>query len=229
MIHKKKKNSSKVNLTISTIVHAALIGALVFFAAKEGLLGKKLKQLTVTMVPKEKKPEPPKEKLPEPKAEPPKPAESPKTAPQAPKVEQAAAPPPPAGNDAPVAAPPAAIVSGFDFSDGAKANQTISDPNGIYKSMVEHSLKSHWDRDEGVDDSQFAAEVQISVDSKGRLTDAKWLSLSGNARWDAAVKAAVAQTKALSREPPKGFPPKFIVRFDVESMKTEAVQLSSSN
>ena len=64
MVHKKKKNSSKVNLTISTIVHAALVGALVFFAAKEGLLGKKLKQLTVTMVAKEKKPEPPKEKPP---------------------------------------------------------------------------------------------------------------------------------------------------------------------
>src|SRR5947209_20367250 len=89
MIHQKKKNSSKVNLTISTIVHAALVGALVFFAAKEGLLGKKLKQLTVTMVPKEKKPEPPKEKPQEPKPESPKPAESPKATPQAPRVEQA--------------------------------------------------------------------------------------------------------------------------------------------
>ncbi len=177
MIHKKKKNSSKVNLTISTIVHAALIGALVFFAAKEGLLGKKLKQLTVTMVPKEKKPEPPKEKLPEPKAEPPKPAESPKTAPQAPKVEQAAAPPP-AANDSPVAAPPAAIVSGFDFGYGAKANQTISDPNGIYKSIVEHSLKSHWNRDESIDDSQFAADVEVEVDSTWKASRAKPSSLA---------------------------------------------------
>src|SRR5262245_45608852 len=147
MIHKKKRNSSKVNLTISTIVHAALIGGLVFFAAKEGLLGKKLKQLTVTMVPKEKKPEPPKEKPAEPKPEPPQPAES-KPTPQAPpKLEQAAAPPP-AANDAPMAAPPAAIVSGFDFQDGAKAVQTMTDPNGVYKSIVEHSLKSHWNRDE---------------------------------------------------------------------------------
>jgi outer membrane biosynthesis protein TonB len=228
MVHKKKKNSSKVNLTISTIVHAALIGALVIFAAKKGLLGKKLKQLTVTMVPKEKKPEPPKEKPPEPKAESPKPAESPKATPQAPKVEQAATPPPPA-NDTPMAAPPAAIVSGFDFQDGAKAVQTMTDPNGIYKSMVEHSLKSHWDRDESIDDSKLAAEVEVTVDSKGRLTDTKWLSLSGNARWDASVKNAVAQTKTLTKAPPKGFPPQFIVRFDVESMKSEAIQLSSSN
>src|SRR5262252_3251585 len=102
MIHKKKKNSSKVNLTISTIVHAALVGGLVFFAAKEGLLGKKLKQLTVTMVPKEKKPEPPKEKPPEPKTEPPKPAEAPRSAAPAPKIETAAKPPPAAVETAPV-------------------------------------------------------------------------------------------------------------------------------
>jgi TonB family protein len=228
MIHKKKRNSSKVNLTISTIVHAALIGGLVFFAAKEGLLGKKLKQLTVTMVPKEKKPEPPREKPAEPKPEPPKPAES-KPTPQAPpRVKQAVAPPP-AANDAPMAAPPAAIVSGFDFQDGAKAVQTMTDPNGVYKSIVEHSLKSHWERDESIDDSQFAAEVEVTVDTKGRLTDAKWLSLSGNTRWDASVKKAVAETKALTKAPPKGFPPKFVVRFDVESMKSEAIQLSASN
>jgi periplasmic protein TonB len=226
MVHKKKKNSSKVNLTISTIVHATLVGALVFFAAKEGLLGKKLKQLTVTMVPKEKKPEPPKEKPPEPKTEPPKPAESPKATPQAPRVEQAATPPP--ANDTPVAAPAAAIVSDFNFNDGAKANQTISDPNGIYKSIVEHAMKAHWNRDESIDDSQFVADVEVEVDSKGRITDTKWVSLSGNAKWDAAVKSAVAQTKALSKAPPKGFPSKFIVRFDVESIKSESLQLSSN-
>ena len=227
MIHRKKRNSSKVNLTISTVVHAALIGGLVFFAAKEGLLGKKLKQLTVTMVPKEKKPEPPKEKPPEPKAEPPKPAEPPKSAPQAPTVETAATPPPPA-NDTPVAAPPPAIVSGFEFNDGAKDVQTISDPNGIYKAMVEHALKSHWDRDESIDDSKYAAEVELSVDSKGRLTGTKWLSLSGNNRWDSSVKKAVAETKGLTKAPPKNFPSKFIVRFDVESLKSETLQLSSN-
>ena len=227
MVHKKKKNSSKINLTISTFVHAALVGALVFFAAKEGLLGKKLKQLTVTMVPKEKKPEPPKEKPPQPKTEPPKPAESPKATPQAPRVEQAAAPPP--ANDSPVAAPAAAIVSDFSFSDGAKANQTISDPNGIYSAMVEHAMKSHWNRDESIDDSQYVADVEVEVDSKGRITNTRWVSLSGNAKWDAAVKSAVAQTKALSKGPPKGFPSRFIVRFDVESIKSETIQVSSSN
>ena len=57
---KKKKNSSKVNLTISAVFHALLIGALVYFAARQGYLGKKLKEITVYKVEKEKPPEPPK-------------------------------------------------------------------------------------------------------------------------------------------------------------------------
>lgn len=230
MTQRKKSNSSKINLSISFFVHAALIGALVFFAAKEGLLGKKLKQLTVTMVPKEKKPEPPKEKPPEPKVEPPKPAETPKTAPEAPKVETAATPPPPASDNGPVTAPAmaAGTVPAFEFGDGAKEVQTVSDPNGIYGGMVEHSLRSHWVRDESIDDSTFTAEVEISVDSKGRITNTKWLSLSGNTRWDASVKKAVEESRMLTKAPPKGFPSKFVARFDVQSLKSDTIQLSTN-
>ena len=57
---RKKSNSSKINLTISLVFHSILVGCIFYFAAKEGLLGKKLKELTVTME-KIKKPEPPKE------------------------------------------------------------------------------------------------------------------------------------------------------------------------
>ena len=46
---RKKTNSSKVNLTISFIFHGILIMVVFFFAAREGMLGKKLKQLSVTM------------------------------------------------------------------------------------------------------------------------------------------------------------------------------------
>src|SRR5262252_2287059 len=109
MVPRKKKNSSKVNLTISAVFHGLLIAAVFFFAAREGMLGKKLKQITVTMVPKEKKPEPPKEKPPEPKTETPKAAETPKVALAAapPKVETAA--PPPADSQPSVAPAPASL------------------------------------------------------------------------------------------------------------------------
>ena len=67
---RKKKNSSKVNLTISVIFHALLVGGFLYFAARQGLLGKKMQKISVQMV-KEKPPEKPKEPE-KPKVEPPK-------------------------------------------------------------------------------------------------------------------------------------------------------------
>ena len=57
-------NSSRINLLISFVVHAVVVGALTFFAAREGLLGTELKKIAVQMV-KEKPPEPEKPKEPE--------------------------------------------------------------------------------------------------------------------------------------------------------------------
>ena len=225
---RKKHNSSKTNLTISFIFHGLLILVVFFFAAREGLVGKKLKQLAVTMVPKEKKPEPPKEKAPEPKTEQAKTDQAPKMAIPQPKAEIAAAPPPPDLNAAPAAAPAAASLPAFEFNDGAKEVQTISDPSGIYKALIEHTLRSRWNRPEDMADEAYVAEVELSVDAKGKVLDYRWLKGSGNKRWDDSVKAVVAQTKTISRPPPKGFPDKFPVRFDVETSRTEPViQLSS--
>jgi len=226
---RKKRNSSKVNLTISFIFHGLLILVVFFFAAREGLVGKKLKQLAVTMVPKEKKPpEPAKEKPAEPKPETAKTDQAPKMAVPQPKVDTAAAPPPPAGDTAPAVAPDAASLPAFEFSDGAKAVETISDPNGLYKALIEHTLRSRWNRPEDIADEAYVAEVELNVDAKGRVTDYRWLKGSGDKRWDDSVKAVVAQTKTISRPPPKGFPQQFPVRFDVETSRTEPViQLSS--
>jgi TonB family protein len=225
---RKKSNSSKINLTISFIFHGLLILVVFFFAAREGLVGKKLKQLAVTMVPKEKKPEPAKEKPAEPKTETAKTDQAPKMAVPQPKAETAAAPPPAAGDTAPAVAPAAASLPAFEFSDGAKAVETISDPNGIYKALIEHTLRSRWNRPEDIADETYVAEVELSVDAKGRVTDYHWLKGSGDKRWDDSVKAVVAQTKTISRPPPKGFPQQFPVRFDVETSRTEPlIQLSS--
>ena len=224
---RKKTNSSKVNLTISFVFHGILILIVFFFAAREGMLGKKLKQLSVTMT-KEKKPEPPKEKPPEPKVEPPKTEQALKMNVPQPKVETASAPPPPAAAVAPAAAPSAVSLPAFDFSDGAKDVQTISDPNAIYKALVEYALRSRWNRPEEIADDTCVAQVELSIDPKGRVTDSRWLNGSGDKRWDDSVKAVIAQTKVMSRPPPKGFPEKFLVRFDVEASKTEPlIQVSS--
>lgn len=228
IVQRTKRNSSKINLTISFIFHGLLILVVFFFAAREGLVGKKLKQLAVTMVPKEKKPEPPKEKPAAPKPETAKADPTPKTAIPQPKMDTAAAPPPSAVDAAPSVAPAAASLPAFEFSDGAKAVQTISDPNGIYKALIEHSLRSRWNRPEDMADETYVAEVEISVDAKGKVTESRWLKGSGNKRWDDSVKEVIDQTRTISRPPPKGFPQQFPVRFDVETSRTEPViQLSS--
>src|SRR5581483_11429618 len=110
---RRKRNSSKINLTISAIFHGVLVLAILYFAAKEGMLGKKMKELAVTML-KEKKPEPPKEKPPEPKVEPPKVQEAART-PVPPPVVQAAAPP--TVDTTPAVAPAAVALPSFEFSD----------------------------------------------------------------------------------------------------------------
>jgi hypothetical protein len=223
---RKSKSSSKFNLIVSGIFHALLIAVVVFFAAHEGMLGKKLKQLTVVMVPKEKKPEPPKEKPPEPKLEPPKAVEPPKVAVVQPKAQPIVAPPP-AQNEAPAAAPPAAVLSGLEFSDGAKAVQTISDPKGLYKALVEHTILSRWNRPEDIEEDTFAADVEVTLDPAGKVKGYRWLTGSDNTHWDGSVKQALAQTKNIGRPPPKDFPPVFVVRFDVETARSEPVRLSS--
>ncbi len=131
---RKKKNSSKVNLIISFVFHAVLVGALLYFAAREGLLGKKIQKISVQMV-KEKPPEKPKEPD-KPKVEQPK-VETPKV--EQPKVEEAKPAAPPV--TAPVVAPPATEVPGFEF-EGGKVVNSESDPVQLYKGYIEYVLRS---------------------------------------------------------------------------------------
>ena len=211
---RKPHNSSKVNLIISAVFHGVIAVVVVFFAAREGLLGKNMKKLAVEMV-KEKPPEKPKElekpKEEVPKLETPKVAVSPVLAP--PKI----APQAPAGNSAaapPAAAPPAVNLSGFAF-DGGK--QVESDPWQIYKGQVEYALRSRWNRPDDIEDQAFVAEVEVAVDRTGRISDPVWKKSSGDKRWDNTVQEAIASTRTVSRPPPTNFPPRVLVRFDVQT------------
>ena len=205
----KRKNSSKVNLTISFVFHALLVGALLYFAAREGLLGKKLQKISVTRV-KEKPPEKPKEPE-KPKVEQPK-VETPKMEP--PKVVEEAKPAPPVAAP-PVAAPPVAEVSSFEF-DGGKAVNSESDPVQLYKGYLEYELRSKWNRPDNMDDDHYVAEVRVNVDKTGHLGQVVWEKGSGNARWDQSVKDVFQVVQSIDRRPPTNIPPQVTVRFDVE-------------
>jgi outer membrane biosynthesis protein TonB len=225
-------NSSRVNLLISFVVHAVVVGALTFFAAREGLLGTELKKIAVQMV-KEKPPEPEKPKEPEKPVE--KPADPEKAPDPEPDPEPETTPPPATANPTPpptttanagiaappAIAPPANAMPAFVFG-GGRAVQSSSDPVQVYRGLLEFALRARWNRPTDLADTLFVAEVEVAVDGSGRIRDPEWRKGSGNERWDASVRAAIAATPSLTRPPPTHFPPRVLVRFDVQEEVAEA-------
>ena len=162
---RKRRNSSKVNLLISFIFHATLVLTLLYFAARQGLLGRQIQKISVEMI-KEKPPQKPREPE-KPKVEPPK-IEQPKIA-AAPKAEPPKEAPPSAAAP-PTVAPPAAELPSFVF-EGGKAVETSSDPVQLYKGQVEYALRSKWQRPDNLADDSYVAEVEVTVDPKGQISD----------------------------------------------------------
>jgi TonB family protein len=204
------RNSSKVNLIISLVFHGLIIVALVYFAAREGVLGKQIKKLAVSMVhekppDKPKTPDKPKEDVP--KVDVPKLTVAPKMS------EPKEAPTTTASVAPPTSAPPATEIPNFYVPGGREV--VTADAVTVYKSEIEETLKAKWNRPEDMADSGYVAEVDISVSPDGQLSNPAWVKGSGNQRWDDSVKAALAATTSLPLPPPKNFPSHVTVRFDV--------------
>jgi TonB family protein len=209
-----------VNLIISAVFHGLIVAGLLYFAAREGLLGKQIKKIAVEMVKeKPKEPEKPKE-LEKPKVDTPK-VETPKIA-DVPKVEapKETAAPPPSSVAPPSVAPAVADLPSFEF-EGGKTVVTSSDPVQLYKGLLESSLRFNWERPRGIDDQSNVAEVEVAVNKSGEITDPVWKRSSGQKQWDDSVRMAIASTKSVTRPPPSNFPPRVVIRFDVEA--TESV------
>lgn len=200
---------SKRTVALVFGLHAVAIIGIGFFASREGMLGQKMKALTVALVPKEKPPVVEKPKVEQPKVEVPQPI-TPKQ-----EIVQQTAPPPKTESVAPpVVVPPASELPSIQFNDGAKDVLTTSDPIQLYKSQIEFSLRSQWKRPENLHDENYVAMVEITVDNKGKIVDNKWLSGSGDSIWDSSVKKVFTEVRSISRPPPKGFPNTFQVKFD---------------
>ena len=207
---RKKRNSSKVNLMISFSFHALIVLVALYFAARQGLLGKQMKKISIEMV-KVKPPEKPKEPE-KPKLEPPK-VETRK--PEPPKLVEEAKAAPPTTTAPPTVAPPAAELPSFEF-EGGKAVETSSDPVHLYKGYLEYALRSKWQRPENMADDSYVAEVEVTVDRKGQISDPLWEKGSGDTKWDESVKEVFKVVKSMDRPPPTNFPSRVIVRFDVQ-------------
>jgi outer membrane biosynthesis protein TonB len=211
---RKKRNSSKVNLIISFTFHAVLVGALLYFAARQGFLGTQIKTFAVNLEkpkPPEKPPEKPKEI---PKPEPPKEVSVPKPVESKPE----AAPPPAAT----AVAPAPAELPTFTFAGGADV--TSGDPVQVYKSALESAFLARWNRPEDPADDSNVAEVEVSVGRNGQISDPVWQKGSGNSRWDDTVRAAIAALTSMDTPPPTNFPPRVMVKFDIHE-ETESDSL----
>ena len=212
---RKPRNSSKVNLLISLTFHSLLVLCVFYFAARQGWVGEGLRKIAVDMV-KEKPPEKPKEPVKpkedqSPKVEPPKLAEAPKPA-ESPKMTQA--PPPAAAMSAPPAiAPPASEAASFVFEGKPVVDAT--DPVELYKGSLQLALQSSWARPQDLDDQLLVTEMEVAVDSSGRIADPVLKKSSGQKRWDDSVRQAIAKARSVGRAPPPNFPSRVVVRFDV--------------
>jgi outer membrane biosynthesis protein TonB len=208
---RKKRNSSKVNLMISFALHALIVAVALYFAARQGLLGKQLKKISIEMV-KEKSPEKPKE------PEKPKTEEPPKAEPSG--VETAKAAEAPKVTASPVVAPPSvappsAEMPSFEF-EGGKAVETSSDPVHLYQSYMEYTLRSKWNRPDNIADDSYVAEVEVSVDRAGQISKPEWKKGSGDKQWDDSVRQVFKVVNNMDRPPPTNFPSRVTVRFDVQ-------------
>ena len=94
----------------------------------------------------------------------------------------------------------------------------------IYKSLIEHSLRSRWERPDDMDDHDFVAEVEVSVGPSGQIDQPVWKKSSGNKRWDDSVRQALAHANNMDRRPPAHFPSRVVVRFDVVEAEPIAAQ-----
>jgi len=80
--------------------------------------------------------------------------------------------------------------------------------------VVEYAFRSRWVKPDDINDVQFVAEVEVAIAPDGRVSATDWKRGSGDSRWDASVRAALQGTPHIGRPPPKGFPNRFVVRFD---------------
>jgi hypothetical protein len=216
---RKNRNSTRVNLVLSATFHGLIVAGLIYFAAREGYLGKTIKTISIDMV-KSEKPKPPdkpkepaKPNVDEPKAVEPKIQEIAKIE-TAPKPN---APAPPSAVAPPAFAPPPPDMPSFDF-EGGRPVLTSTDPVQLYKGLLETALRFNWDRPRDADDHTNVAEVEVAVDKAGAVTSPVWKKKSGQTQWDESVSAAIASTKKLSLPPPSNFPTRVVVRFDVEAL-----------
>ncbi|MCC7375551.1 MAG: TonB C-terminal domain-containing protein [Verrucomicrobiales bacterium] len=233
--------SRRIGLAVSMVLHGLIIAGLIGLAAREGMLGEDLHRIAVTLVPKPASIEPPPPPSAPPESPPPPNVDAtqpsvPDPAPEIVREEPSSAPAPvPALTETTSGSSPNAFdiagvvpagptgpaIPGFEIG-GAQVTRSDLDASHQFKGYVEHLLRSAWRRPAGLADSNYVAEIDVSIDPHGTLVGTTWRRGSGNAAWDASVRQALSLTRSIGRPPPRDFPASVLVRFDVPTAAESA-------
>lgn len=213
--HKHKK--SKTSLVISIVVHVAVVGLVTWVAARQGILGKQIKEMVAVPVEEPKKPEetekPKETKNEPPKQEDPRPQEVQHQAPVVAPVVDAT--PPPA--DVPPPDAPAINGEAEIVIEAPNAGATVTDPIKAYQSLVQSVYLRVWDKPDGMDDSSLSVDADVRLSPGGEVISSKLSRGSGDSKWDKSVAKALERVKEVGRALPPNFPNAFTVRFDTYS------------
>lgn len=208
-----KHRQSRTSIIVSVVFHVVVVTLVAWLAARKGMFGEGVKKEIEALEQETKKPEPEKPKeQPKPevaKVEDAKPTITPTTTP-APVTD----PTPSPSNVPPAVDAPEAADAPEMFIPAAPTGPVITDKIERYRAVIQGAYLAVWDKPPGPDDANYAADVEISVDSRGRISDPKFIKGSGDTKWDATVKDALAKVKEIGEAPPDKFPQRFTVRFD---------------
>ncbi len=208
-----KHRQSKTSIIVSVVFHVVIVTLVAWLAARKGMFGEKVQKEIEAMEQEAKKPDPEKPKeQPKPevvKVEDAKPTVTPTTTPV-----PVTDPTPLPGNVPPAVDAPNASDVPEMFIPAAPTGPVITDKIERYRAVIQGAYLAVWDKPPGPDDANYAADVEISVDSRGRISDPKFIKGSGDSKWDATVKDALAKVKEVGEAPPDKFPQRFTVRFD---------------
>jgi TonB family protein len=97
------------------------------------------------------------------------------------------------------------VIKGNQVSHGHSVSadaKESSDPN--YLDDLRQHLQDHWALPIWLARQNLSAQVQVFIDSRGRLRDFKFLKTSGNPRFDAEVKKTLTASQPFPPPPGKG-------------------------
>jgi TonB family protein len=105
-------------------------------------------------------------------------------------------------HDSETPAAPSAVVKGNQISKGTSlSGDAKENSESGYYDLVHSRLLDNWSLPVWLSRQNYSAQVQIFIDSRGRVRNFKFLKASGNEQFDSAVKKAIEESQPFPAPP----------------------------